>query len=326
MPQSMTPVCVVGEALVDEFHERRVAGGAPFNLARSLAALLGGEQVLMISRLGTDDEGARAILASLRRFGMSAAGLQHDDRQPTGRVTVSEGALGHSFLIHAPAAWDFIAPAPELLAVARPRFFCFGTLALRGEVSRRSILALAEQARAQGSLCYLDLNLRQGSDTPELAGPALARADWLKVNDEELRRLLTWFGTPAAAGLDPLGPPRLLGPALGGLMQRFGLQRLILTRGAAGYAAFDAAGGVLAEGSGLAPARLVDTVGAGDGFSAMLLAASLAGRPLAAALAEANRYAAALCGERGPIPDDEAFFRPWRQGLGRPLRTQPAVS
>lgn len=310
-------VVVAGEALVDEFHDRQVAGGAPFNLARSLAALLGGDRVLLLTRVGAGDAGARAVLASLARFGMGLAGVQQDASRPTGRVTVSETEGGHSFHIHAPAAWDFIEPAPALLTALHARFFCFGTLALRGERSRLSILEQARTVRALGGLVYLDLNLRRGTDTPELAALSLAGADWLKVNDEELDRLLCWFGAPAGPAPDPLGPAAALGDAVRGLMQRFGLQRLILTRGAAGYAAFDAEGGLLAEGAGVAVPRLADTVGAGDGFSAMLLAATLSGLPPDRALALANGYAAALCGQRGPIPDDDAFFLPWRQRLGQ---------
>ena len=72
---------------------------------------------------------------------------------------------------------------------------------------------------------------------------------------------------------------------------------------------------MLASGSGIAIADLADTVGAGDGFSAMLLAATLAGQPLPMALDLANRYASALCSQRGPIPADDGFFRPWQSAL-----------
>ena len=106
-----------------------------------------------------------------------------------------------------------------------------------------------------------------------------------------------------------------MSPAVAALMQRFGLQQLILTRGSEGYAAFAADGALLAQGPGLALPRMVDTVGAGDAFSAMLLAAQLSGQALANSLALANGYAAALCGERGPMPEDDAFFLPWRQVL-----------
>ncbi|PTT83942.1 hypothetical protein DBR42_15560 [Pelomonas sp. HMWF004] len=64
--------------------------------------------------------------------------------------------------------------------------------------------------------------------------------------------------------------------------------------------------------------QLVDTVGAGDGFTAMLLAGLALGRELTATLALANRYAAMICGVRGPLPDlarQPAALAPWRDAL-----------
>ncbi|WP_428503167.1 PfkB family carbohydrate kinase [Roseateles sp.] len=337
MQQPSSAVLLVGEALVDEFHERQIAGGAPFNVARSLGALLadeggGSAPVCLVSRIGHGDAGGALIRASLQRFGLATKAVQIDPTHATGHVTVSEqfaadgSPAGHSFHIHTPAAWDFIAAEPALAALEalRPRFFYFGTLAQRGAVSGASIQALAERARGLGCTRYLDLNLRAGTDTPELAAASLAQADWLKVNDEELGLLFRWFGQAGDAPLNPLGDPHALSPALAALMQRFGLQRLILTRGSAGYAAFAADGALLAQGSGLAIAQLVDTVGAGDAFSAMLLASQMRGHALPASLQMANGYAAALCGERGPMPEDDAFFLPWRQALQQQTLTESA--
>jgi fructokinase len=306
-------------------------------VARSLGALLADERggsapVCLVSRIGHDDAGGALIRASLQRFGLATEAVQIDPTHASGRVTVSEqfaadgSPAGHSFHIHTPAAWDFIAtePAVAALEALRPRFFYFGTLAQRGAVSGASIQALAERARSLGCTRYLDLNLRAGTDTPELAAASLAQADWLKVNDEELGLLLRWFGRAGDAALNPLGEAQALSPAVGALMQRFGLQRLILTRGSAGYAAFDADGALLVQGAGLAIAQVVDTVGAGDAFSAMLLASQMRGHALPASLQLANRYAAALCGERGPMPEDDTFFLPWRQALQQQTLTDKA--
>ncbi|MBB4841834.1 fructokinase [Paucibacter oligotrophus] len=300
--QEPAGVMLVGEALVDEFHDGPVAGGAPFNVARSLAAL-GGRAITLVSRLGADDAAGRLILQSLRRFGLDETGLQVDDELPSGRVTVTEQAgADHAFTIHGPSAWDALALAPALarLEALRPRFFYFGSLAQRAEPARATVQALAERAGELGAVRYLDLNLREGSSSPELAEQSLRRADWLKVNEQELSQLFSWFGAPAVQNL----------------MARFDLQGLILTRGSAGYVLFNAQGQVEGEGEGQVLPALVDTVGAGDAFSAMLLAALLAGQPIAAALALANRYAAAICGVRGPIPADDGFFTPWGVASG----------
>jgi len=60
----------------------------------------------------------------------------------------------------------------------------------------------------------------------------------------------------------------------------------------------------------------VDTVGAGDAFSAMLLAALLRDQDWPQALSLANGMAAAMCGERGPVPAElDRFYAPWRAAL-----------
>jgi sugar/nucleoside kinase (ribokinase family) len=86
-------------------------------------------------------------------------------------------------------------------------------------------------------------------------------------------------------------------------------------RAARGYAAFDLRGRCIAQGAAHAVTTLVDTVGAGDAFSAASIALQSAGCAAAASLA-ANRDAAAVCGQRGALPKDAALFRGWRATLG----------
>lgn len=284
-----TPVLVLGEALVDEFHDGPVAGGAPFNVARSLAAL--GAPVRFVSRIGAGDAAGRLVLDSAARFGLAMDEVQRDAARATGRVSVHEEAGGHRFEIHADAAWDHLEP-PEPGGAG---IVYFGSLAQRHDVSRAALRAVVK--RAPG-LRLLDLNLRAGTDTPELAAEVLMLADWVKLNEDELARLLAWFE-----------------PTLPGLMARFALQRLVLTRGTAGYALLDAAGRQLAAGEGVAQPAFVDSVGAGDAFTAALLAGLSLGRDLGATLQLANRYAAMICGVRGPLPGEAAALAPWREAL-----------
>ena len=100
------------------------------------------------------------------------------------------------------------------------------------------------------------------------------------------------------------------------LMDQYQLQRLVVTRGPQGYASFNSQGVCDAEGPGLIVPAIVDTVGAGDGFSAMLLACQVAGRTLPWSLALANEYAASVCGHRGPLAHDLQNYAAWRKRLG----------
>lgn len=295
---------------MDEFHDGPVAGGAPFNVARSLAVL--GAPALFISRIGVGDANGRLVLDSARRYGLPVHGLQRDALHATGRVSVHEQpGGGHRFEIHGNAAWDHLdaASAGAALADAPAGLLYFGSLAQRHAVSRAAIRALAKAFRGPR---FLDLNLRPGTDTPLLAAESLMLADWLKVNDEELARLAGWF-TEGIAGE---------AAQVAALMDRFALQRLVLTCGADGWRFYGTGGAPLARGPGEPQPRMVDTVGAGDAFTALLLAGLAMRRDLPATLALANRYAAFICGLRGPLSADPQLLTPWRDAL-QALPTSP---
>ena len=305
------PVLVIGEALIDRFAERTVVGGAPFNVARSLAAF--GVPTTMLTRIGDDDDDGARVLASALRFGLHDRAIQRDARHATGAVTVIERGGRHRFRIHADAAWDHLCLDESRLALrwAQPHIIYFGTLAQRHATSAHTIRALLDEASA---LRFLDLNLRGGQDNRELAVASLERADWVKVNDDELRCLLVWFVPDVdAAAADDSAPMRV---GIRRLMQRFSLARLIVTRGERGFAVYDARACRMAHGAAQQVPVMVDSVGAGDAFSAACLAQMSAGRPLIPSLSAANRYAAATCGERGALPEDPEFFRAWRWILG----------
>ena len=282
-------VLVIGEALVDEFHDGHVAGGAPFNVARSLAALRA--PVRFASRIGEGDAAGHLVLDSAVRFGLDVGGIQRDAARATGRVSVHEDAGGHRFEIHADAAWDHLKPVDA----AGAGIVYFGSLAQRHPVSRAALRAAVKRANGPR---LLDLNLRPGTDTPDLAAESLMLADWVKINEDELDRLLAWFE-----------------PDLPALMARFALQRVLVTRGEAGYALYGEQGQLITSGEGVPQPAFVDSVGAGDSFTAMLLAGLSLHRDLAATLRLANRYAAMICGVRGPLPADPSDLTPWREAL-----------
>ncbi|MEY3296165.1 MAG: hypothetical protein RLZZ451_2213 [Pseudomonadota bacterium] len=308
--RAVSPVLVIGEALVDEFPDgTRVAGGAPFNQARWLAAL--GVPVRLVTRIGQGDFGAACVMTSARRCGLPEQGIQRDASRPTGRVIVSLGDSGPRYCIEPDSAWDHIdaAAARDLVRAGPPAVVVFGSLALRGNATRDAVHAVLG---ASSALRFADLNLRETPELPALAALALKLADWVKVNDEELDRLLEWFVCD--------GPPPQEGAsrrqALAELAQRFGVQRWIVTCAERGWLTLDAEGRRDAAGAAPPVPRLVDTVGAGDAFSAVVVAGYAARWPLARSLASAAQLAAAVCGVRGAVPDDAAFIDHWRQALG----------
>lgn len=265
----------------------------------------------MITRIGqADDDGAR-VLASAHRFGLVEAGFRRDATHPTVAETVRESDGGHALQVHGNAAWDHIelGPARRVLEGARPRVVCYGMLAHRGETSRATVQAVRQETEAMRSL---DLNLRGGQDNRPIARASLRLADWVKINEDELGHLIVWF-VPQADATAPHGSPQR-GAAVVQLIRSFDLQLLIVPSADCCYAAYDR-GGEVDSGEGVKLACVADSVGAGDGFAAAVIALHLAGRPLPEALSLANRYAAALCAEHGAIPEDDEFFQSWRWTL-----------
>jgi fructokinase len=273
-------IVAVGEVLWDLLPSGPQMGGAPANFACHARAL--GADARLVSRVG-DDEMGRRLLARLRELGVSTEHVGVDPVHPTGTVTVRVGAGGQpAYSITEGVAWDFIDASPE--AVAGAGAVCFGTLAQRGERSRGAIRALVAAAPPD-ALRVCDVNLRPPFTSREVLVESLALANVVKLNDDEL---------PVIVGLLELG-----GEALPALRERFALRLVILTRGARGSLLFD--GRRRADHPGVR-ARVKDTVGAGDAFTAAAVMGLLAGWDLDRVGAVANEVAAHVCAQEGATP------------------------
>lgn len=299
-------IVIIGEALIDRFPTEDVVGGAPFNVARGLAAF--GVDPLMITRVGADADAA-IVGQEFTRFGLSARGLQVDPQRKTGLVTVTLTASGHQFSIGADQAWDAIDTEAALQTIhdVPVSALCFGTLAQRSTASRSAIHEVLQAAKAKNANIVLDLNLRASGNTAEIAEASLRAADVVKVNDDELFQLIRWFVLPNTDALQ-FGTPALL-VATRSLIAQFSLRSLIVTRGAEGYIAFDETGIVAASSPRGQVVAITDTVGAGDGFLAVVLLGYTRGWPLPLTLTRANAFAARVCSLRGAVTTDLDFYR-----------------
>ncbi|NRR31028.1 fructokinase [Oxalobacteraceae bacterium] len=299
-------IAVFGEALVDDFITEQVVGGAPFNVARNLAAF--GAATLMITRIGQDKNGA-LVRAEFERFGMSTTGLQADVKEATGRVVVErDGEGGHRFTILPDQAYDYVEAEPALAALADtpPAVLYFGTVAQRHPRSRATLLALLEATKAKR---YLDLNVREGQVTERRVFESLHQADIVKVNETELQDLFNWYAH-VRLGTQQMDKPELVA-ACRRLIRTFALEGLVVTLAERGAVYFDADGSVVSDFNTQAPERLVDSVGAGDAFSAVFLYGRAQGWDLALTMARANAFAGAVCGFAGAASPDLSFYQSW---------------
>lgn len=276
----------VGEVLWDLLPTGAQLGGAPANFACHARAL--GADAAIVTRLGHDALG-RDILRRFELLGLPASLVQVDERAPTGTVEVELDADGvPRFTIHADAAWDLLLATPGALgAAAAADAVCFGSLGQREEPARSSIQALVAATSAR-ALRIFDVNLRQPFDSCAVMEQSLRLANVLKLNDTELPVLASLFGAS--------GSPEA---QLEGLARRFDLRVVALTRGAQGSLLRGPTG--WADHSGLA-VEVVDTVGAGDAFTAALTLGLLLEWPLDRTNALANEVACYVCGCAGATP------------------------
>ncbi len=282
-----------GEVLWDLFPDGPRFGGAPANFACH-AAMLGG-QVSLLSAVGHDQQGDQAI-GILHKFGLNTSFVQRIRGDATGSVGVSLDDAGKpSFEIHAPSAWDRVEWSKELQAyLADADAIYFGTLGQRGEVSRATIRSALSLAKERGILRVLDVNLRPPFHDAALIRDSLALASVLKLSDDEL-------GVVAAAcgiSMTPQAEQVLLN-----LREQFGLQCVVMTRGAKGAVMVSDKG--TADHPGI-PTRVVDTVGAGDSFMAAFVLGLLRRDEPQDILRKACGTAALTCSHAGAVPGTEA--------------------
>jgi fructokinase len=277
----------LGEILWDLLPDGKQLGGAPANFAYHTQSL--GARGVVASCVG-DDELGRLIVARLVELGLDIQHVAVDERHPTGTVSVELDAGGKPrYTIHKNVAWDFIPSTPALLDLAaRADAVCYGSLCQRSEVSRRTVRAFLESTRPD-CLRVFDINLRQSFYGPEIVDAMLSLSNVMKLNDEELpvvARLLSISGTE----------PDIL-RALG---DRYGLRLIALTKGACGSLLWTP--GATSSHPGIRPPRIVDTVGAGDAFTAALAMGLLRGNLLDQINADANRLASYVCSQPGATP------------------------
>jgi len=286
---------IFGEVLFDCFPDgSRILGGAPFNVAWHLAAF--GAAPLFVSGVG-DDPAGEEIRSAMADWGMDTGALGTDPNNPTGSVRIWMENGQHGFEIPEGQAYDHIAVAANLPGTAALVYH--GSLALRDPASRASLEAVIA---ATGAPVFLDANLREPWWDAASVQAMVARARWVKLNDDELDELQRDGGDQAARARALLG--------------RHGLEALFLTKGAAGAEAFTAAG-AHAEVSPQPATVVVDTVGAGDSFASVLVLGTISGWPLRQTLERAQEFASAVVGLRGATTRDRSLYQQFLDAWGR---------
>lgn len=277
----------IGEVLWDVFPTGKQIGGAPGNFAYGVSQF--GLSAVAVSALGRDDLGREAsdVLSSK---GLSLCCPEVD--APTGivEVSLSEGGIP-SYEIIEEVAWDNIPFTEDLALLAQEtEALCFGSLAQRSPQSRETIRRFIA-AMPQGEQVYrvFDINLRKQYYSLALIEESLELCNVLKINDEELEII------GKILGIESLNAEARCRH----ILSAYGLKMLILTCGTKGSYIYSPEG-VSYQATPLV--QVVDTVGAGDSFTAAFIASLLLGRTIVEAHRKAVEVSAYVCTQSGAMP------------------------
>jgi len=269
----------VGELLWDLLPSGKQLGGAPANFAYITNLL--GDIGIPASRVGRDSLGDEA-LHRLAQLGLSADCIQRDPTHPTGTVQIEVDAAGQPrFEISESVAWDFLDWTPQWQALAQQAdVVCFGSLAQRSERSRATIRKFVLASRPNAVRVF-DVNLRQNFFAPEILEKSMTLATIVKLNQEELPRIMRLLELEHHRDED--SARRLLS------LFEHDLRLVCVTRGNGGSLL------VTNDESSVHPGfrvKVADTVGAGDAFTAALVHGYLRKTSLAQINETANRVGA----------------------------------
>ena len=279
-------VCGIGEVLWDAFPDGEKFGGAPANFTCHSHSL--GAETYVVSCIGRDSRGVKAR-EFLDNHGVDTSCLADSEAHETGVVIVTLDDEGKpDYEIKEGVAWDNI-PLTDTMIDLAPKLdaVCFGSLCQRGEVSRNTIERFLAATKSD-CLRVFDINIRQSFYNDGIIRDSLESANVLKLNDEEL---------PIVAELiDAEGSDEEI---IHSVIARFDLKLVALTCGPKGALM------VTPDKSNFSAPPVTDvinTVGAGDSFTAAMIMGFLNDRPLDQINRQANRLAAFVCTQNGAVP------------------------
>lgn len=280
---SFNAVCF-GEVLWDIFPTHKKIGGAPLNVGLRMSSL--GAISTIISRVGVDKHGAD-IISFLNDHNVSSDLILVEEEYKTGVVNVMINEKGNaSYDIMYPSSWDKITLTNEMIEkVSESDVFIFGSLICRDEISRLTLCSLLEKAKYK----VFDVNLRTPYYTIEVINELMLKADFIKLNDEELWEISRKLESPYNS----------FEQNIKFIAEKTNTKQICVTKGAFGAVLYYNDKFYYNSGYFI---TVVDTVGAGDSFLATLIVRLLRGKSPQKSLNYACAVGALVAGQEGANP------------------------
>jgi fructokinase len=194
-------------------------------------------------------------------------------------------------------AYDYIDYLPEKHStlVDKADLIYFGTLAQRSKRGFENIQRFIKKQRSE-TVCFYDINLRPDCYSDKVILTSLVYADLLKLNEQELEECKRIFRF--SKDDDTFIPF---------LMDKYALNTVAITKGEKGSELYTKSGSFHSKTNRVS--SIIDTVGAGDAYSAMLAAGILKGWKPSRMLSLASMFALRICEIRGAIPESRDFYK-----------------
>lgn len=249
----MSSITCFGEVLWDVFPTHKNIGGAPLNVAIRLASF--GNNVNVISRVGDDADGS-SLVDYMNEHDVNTFAVQISPNLKTSCVLVTLDEMGSAtYTIEKPCAWDEIQISDILKSITiSSDVFIYGSLSIRSNTSKSTLLALLNEARFK----VFDVNLRKPHYKMDDLIELMTRADLIKFNDEEIIEIGEYFNFESND----------MKELIEFISKKTNTEQICVTLGSKGALFYDE--GKYLSNNGYS-VKVKDTVGAGDSFLATLV-------------------------------------------------------
>jgi fructokinase len=289
-------ITAIGEILYDVYPEGKKLGGAPFNFIYHVWKIIGSAK--FISSVGKDANGDE-MLYYLNSINFDTSYILVDNEHPTGTVKVKlDESKIPKFVISPESSYDYITLNAETqnLIDNQTEILYLGTLTARSVVSQDTVLSVLKNKNIK---YFFDLNLRHKFFSARLLEKMLAVGNVVKINEAELEKLINLFH---------LGSSKT--KSVQQLIEKFNIDLIAVTYGENGAELFTKSemNNYKAE-----AIKIIDSLGAGDAYAAILCLGYLKNLPLADINKLANEFAMEICCVNGALPQDDSIYDKYRK-------------
>lgn len=271
----------LGEIIWDIFENGKTLGGAPLNVAAHMASLQANSSI--ISKVGRDELGDKA-LEEIKNYNINIDFIKRSSFS-TGiaNIYLENGIPSYSF--NTPCAWDDI--EVDDIDNIDVDVFCYGSLSQRMKGNEKLARLLLDKIKAK--LYFFDVNIRKEFYDEEFILFSLQKCNIFKLNDEEVSLISN------ISGIEYIDENSFITK----IANKYKIDTILVTKGKDGIKAFNKGVFYIQKTEDV---KVVDTVGAGDSFSAGFLRCFYESKDIEKSLKMGSLLADYVVSHKGAIP------------------------